>query len=278
MERSENIIMSFVQALLNTLYYLVLCWLLPVVIILSLTYICRNSERALDSSTFGPKAEIYFGFIGIMVHETSHFLMAVIFNHRINDMQLLVLPSRVNLESKHPVLGYVNQSYNPNSVYQTIGNAFIGTAPIYGCTAALYGIYRLFTPSLFNFMTKTLTEIVHNPLSFSFKDFIFNFTDLFKYDLKSIVFVLIAFYLITNITLTGFDLSNADLKSSAYAGLALLAVMAIVIMTFEIFGIANIITPFLYNFATWFLALSSLAIFNALVVNIISHLLHFYLS
>lgn len=264
-----------IKALFLTFGYLSLCWGIPVLMILSLTYICRNSERALDS-TFGAKAEIYAGFIGIMIHETSHFLLALLFKHKIIKIKLLVLPWNVDMSEEHPKLGYVNHAYSDHSLYQVIGNAFIGTAPVYGCTAVLYLIYRYMTPNLFNLINNTINQIWSQPSSFDISSFCSSLLGLMKFDISSIGITLLAFYLITNITLTGFDLSNADLKNSLHAGIGVLILLAFIIFPFCYFGMEAYLNYYILGFVMWFLPIFTLSLFNAILVNLGCNVFRFF--
>lgn len=78
-----------------------------------------------------------FGWLGTMIHELGHAVFCVIFRHRINKMKLFSInPTSDNL-------GYVNHSYNPKSIYQSIGNFFIGIGPILFGSVVIYGLSRL---------------------------------------------------------------------------------------------------------------------------------------
>jgi hypothetical protein len=65
-----------------------------------------------------------FGWIGTIVHELSHAFFCLVFGHKITEMKLFAP------DPKTGVLGYVNHSYNPKSIYQVLGNFFIGISPI----------------------------------------------------------------------------------------------------------------------------------------------------
>ena len=63
------------------------------------------------------------GFWGVVIHELSHLLVALIFHHKITHFKLWQI-------SDDGVLGYVNHTYNTQSYYQLLGNVFIGLAPM----------------------------------------------------------------------------------------------------------------------------------------------------
>lgn len=83
---------------------------------------------------------IWTGLIGTPVHEFSHALMCVLFRHRIVDICFYQKPDATG------TMGYVNHAYNQMSLYQQIGNYFIGVAPLLGGTAAIYLLMMLLLP------------------------------------------------------------------------------------------------------------------------------------
>jgi len=79
---------------------------------------------------------VLFGWLGIMVHEFGHAFFCIIFRHKINKVKLF------DPDSESGSLGYVNHSYNPNSLYQLIGNFFIGIGPIAFAFIVIYCLSR----------------------------------------------------------------------------------------------------------------------------------------
>lgn len=96
-------------------------------------------QRAL-----GRKGVMLTAWLGTPVHEIGHALMCIIFKHNITEIRLL------NTRSDSEVLGYVRHSYNPNSLYQRVGNLFIGLGPIFSGTASLIIALYLLLPKAFN--------------------------------------------------------------------------------------------------------------------------------
>ena len=80
-----------------------------------------------------------FGWLGTAVHEMGHALFCIIFRHRIVQIQLF------KPDSKTGALGYVKHGYNPRSIYQNVGNFFIGIGPIVLGTVSIFllSIYLL---------------------------------------------------------------------------------------------------------------------------------------
>lgn len=92
---------------------------------------------------FGRKGIMLTAWIGTPVHEFGHLFMCCLFRHKIHGFKLL------DLRARNGVLGYVKHSWNQKSLYQNIGNFFIGMAPIFSGTAALIlGMY-IFLPGSF---------------------------------------------------------------------------------------------------------------------------------
>ncbi len=99
------------------------------------------------------KAVCYItGFVGTPVHELSHALLCVLFRHRITEIKLF------RISSQDGTLGYVNHSYNRNSIYQRIGNFFIGTAPVICITALLYLIAALLIPEFTDGVSSLISD------------------------------------------------------------------------------------------------------------------------
>ncbi len=131
---ARGFFLTFIQILLLLGPGLVLAYAMHL-----LSGVIRNYAARI----FGHRAYIGLTAPGIMVHELGHAFFCFVFGHRINGIQLFK-PGRDG------PLGYVNHSYNPKSHYQTIGNFFIGTGPIWFGAAAIYimSLYML-APAVF---------------------------------------------------------------------------------------------------------------------------------
>lgn len=81
--------------------------------------VLRNYLRSV-----GWRGLLWTAWLGTPVHEYSHALMAVIFRHKID--QIVLFSPDVSTGE----LGHVSHSYNPKSFYQSLGNFFIGLAPL----------------------------------------------------------------------------------------------------------------------------------------------------
>ena len=95
------------------------------------------------------------GFIGTPIHELSHALFCLIFMHKIHEIKLFQIDDS-------GVLGYVSHSWNRKNLYATIGNFFIGVAPILVGTAFLILLMFWITPSTFNAINGTFAVLTQD--------------------------------------------------------------------------------------------------------------------
>ena len=104
-------------------------------------YLLSYMTRRIFAKTLGAKTELYItGWIGTPIHELSHALFCIIFNHQINDIKLFT--------TKSDTIGYVLHSYDSRSWYQQIGNFFIGVGPIIIGTLIVYFLFLLLAPEI----------------------------------------------------------------------------------------------------------------------------------
>lgn len=101
--------------------------------------------------TFGPRGVLVTAWIGTPIHEMGHLIQCFIWGHRVTKVKLL------QLNSSNGILGFVEHQYNRNSIYQQVGNFFIGLGPIFsGIGSLVLGMY-LCVPQSF----KTFQEQLH---------------------------------------------------------------------------------------------------------------------
>lgn len=78
----------------------------PFLFIYLLSAINRNTKQQI-ANHFGTAGQIGFGFLGVIIHEASHLLMALVFGHHIDQFRLIRIPT-----SDNPALGYVHHTWN----------------------------------------------------------------------------------------------------------------------------------------------------------------------
>lgn len=83
-----------------------------------------------------------FGWLGTAVHELSHAAIAVMFGHKIDEIKLFQIRSDSNR------LGYVRLRYDKKSVYQRVGNLFIGVAPVFIGAIIIFLSAKILVPDI----------------------------------------------------------------------------------------------------------------------------------
>jgi len=187
-----------------------------------LTLVNRQTKSNLVTK-FGINSQVYLGCLGIVIHETSHLIMAVIFRHGIQSVRLLKLPHLNTRNGDDDLaLGYVNHTWNQHSVYQNIGNLFIGVAPIFGCTASLLGLDYLLFPGL----AHAILKLAAHPTRLAWADS----WQVLTQQVGSWWQLLLLLGLTILIVIGGFDLSPADYQNSAL-GLSSTIVLLVILTT-----------------------------------------------
>ena len=189
-------------------------------------------NNKLIFSTFGKMGVIITGFIGTVVHELSHFIMCLIFGHKVTEVKLF----RPIAGQSDGLLGYVSHSYNKNNLYQTTGNFFIGIAPLIGGTITIIILFKLLLPNTYQSVVDyiNLNEYIKAMNSFNvigvFKIFINDMGFVvrglfFNKDIFSIRYLIFIFSMYS--ISTHMSLSSADLKGSL-SGLSVIFVIVLV--------------------------------------------------
>ena len=242
----------------------------------------KNNE--LIQSSLGIKFIVFTGFIGTIVHELSHMLMAFIFNHKIVKVELF----RPFKYKENGVLGYVKHTYNPSSLYQQIGNFFIGIAPMIFGTLFIWILLILFSNDTY----KVLTNNIHIDLYIKYLEstdylkvfsLLINDTLLILKSMFSLKYLadfkhLIMLFFIYSIS-THMSLSLADLKGSFKGFIVCFIIVFIVTLFINLLNQANLfnnILIFKFNvyvflFLTVGLIFSLLTLFVSFLINIIKN-------
>lgn len=227
----------------------------PLLVVLGLTYLNRNSKELL-AARYGAQAIVYVGGLGVVVHELSHLLMAILFGHHINDFKLLM----VNVRANNGALGYVNHSWNQQSRYQSLGNVLIGTAPIYGCTAILILLTRWLVPGIYHWGLQNASSWLGIPINSPVSGSV-HWLPFFIWAVLSV-----------SITIGGFDLSNADLKNAGPAFIALYLIVALILAGLILLGFAAQVQNILRVVLTWFVLAMLISLVWSVIVNVLCRL------
>ncbi|WP_100486140.1 hypothetical protein [Sporolactobacillus pectinivorans] len=116
-----------------------------------LGYLERLSNRNMVRS-FGIKGIYFTAWLGTPVHELGHAAMCLIFGHRVTGIKL------IQASGADGTIGYVTHTFNPNSLYQKIGNFFIGLAPLISGSLAIFLSTYLFVPGSYTLIFHYLGE------------------------------------------------------------------------------------------------------------------------
>jgi len=198
--------------------------------LLSLT----NRHTKVNLATrFGINSQVYIGFLGIMIHELSHLLIALLFRHQISSFRLVKRPHLQVEDRAEPdlALGYVRHTWNRRSPYQLIGNLFIGMAPIFGCTAVLLGLDQLLAPGL----AKAIFALADTPTA---PDWSASWQALTSTPFSWWQGLLLLILTIT-IVVGGLELSSADYQNQAIGLYSMIALLILITTIFTLLGITS---------------------------------------
>jgi hypothetical protein len=199
-----------------------------------------------------------FGWLGTIIHEAGHAIFCLIFLHKITTIKLF------DPDPETGTLGYVEHTYSSSSVYQQVGNFFIGMGPILLGTAMIYLLlYLLLGLNPFNFIENgsitpshiyswgVLTQVFHIlwSASSSILSVVFSRHNLSTWRLY--VFIYLTFAIGSSITL-----SPSDIKGTL-KGLSIILILI-----------------FIFNLATAWVADLTSKIFNGTI----SYFLVFYIA
>jgi hypothetical protein len=187
----------------------------------------RERSIANFQKVFGWKAIAITAIIGVPIHEISHAIFCFIFGHKI--IKIVLLQKR----DENGVLGYVNHSYNPKSVYQQTGNFFIGIAPILGGVASIVALMRIIIPKTYNqFITISMNNLDISKLDGAAINGVLNsyinlITSIFSIKNFNNLYFIVFLFLVICIS-SHISLSSADIKG-AYKGLVIIFLLIAVI-------------------------------------------------
>lgn len=196
-----------INCLLSTIK-MFLTIILPLGIIGFFMHYCTDTLRNRISLKVGSCFFIYFTCVGTVVHELSHALMCIIFNHKINKISLFS-------PQADGVLGFVEHSYDRQNLYQRIGCFFIGVAPLVGGIVSIYFLSLLLLPENICYKFSQgynpflLFELICDPS--------------FYLNIKSYIWLYLMFSIMLHTTL-----SPADLEGSKVGLMSLIAVLLMV--------------------------------------------------
>ncbi len=269
--------MDFVTFMLNTLQISLIETLYIVGVFIAIGLVLGLLEKQsnyLLVRTFGKRGILLTAWIGTPIHELGHLIQCVIWRHKVKKVKFL------QLNNSDGVLGYVEHSYNRASIYQQIGNFFIGLGPIFsGIGALILCMYLLVPDSFSTFQSQigqssTLQNIDMNVLKTVGEAVIALSKSLFSIDNFSSppfwIFLILAICISSHIAL-----SRADIQNSAQ-GLVMMFFLLVLINVFT--GLmdvnSNQMIHYLRIYNAYIIAFSTIAIVCSLITFVFSFLLY----
>lgn len=201
--------------------------------------ILRNNSIKNFQRSFGSKAVMITGVIGVPIHELSHAIFAILFAHRITDIKLLQKPD------ENGVMGYVQHSYNQNSIYQQVGNFFIGIAPIFGGITSIIVLMKFIIPQAYhqfiNILIRNLHIVTLN--KYAIEGILHSYMGLITtiFSLKNFENPYFFLFLFISICISShISLSYADIKGASRG----LGIMFLILLVINIIGLSKYIQAF----------------------------------
>lgn len=93
------------------------------------------------SRSIGWKGILFTAWFGTPIHEIGHVFFAKLFRHKVTYVALFEPNPNTG------GLGHVNHEFRPYSLYQRVGNFFIGAAPMIFGSAVLVSMLYVFVPN-----------------------------------------------------------------------------------------------------------------------------------
>ena len=217
----------------------------------------KISNRCIIN-VFGEKGLWVVHAIGTPIHELSHLLMCLLFGHKVKEIKLF----RPIASKDDGVLGYVKSSSNSKSIYQNIGNFFIGSAPLFIGGLIIFLIFFLLLPE----SCKTIL----NSADLSVK---FIVTTIFSIDnIESVRFwicILITIGISTSMSLSKEDIMISKRGALYLSILSYLVALIVVILGISTEGIFQFLKLYNYIFISILLLGTISSIFTAVLFKIL---------
>ncbi|MEG0855036.1 MAG: hypothetical protein RSG52_01020 [Terrisporobacter sp.] len=234
----------------------------------------RNTRYVL--SALGSKGILFTGVVGTTIHEISHLIMCLIFNHKVIDFQLFNFKGYKYDE----VLGYVSHKYNNKNLYEKSGNFFIGIAPIIFGTLFIIFSFRFLLPSLYSLIdiqnyTAYLKDINLSNIILLLLELCKSlFLVLFKIENLSNINFYIFIYLMFCVT-THISLSKKDFQNSSAGVFSLFIIYFIICFLYLLFNQnLDILLMSLINYGIYLIVFLSVGLFFSLTSLLISYFIY----
>ncbi|KWU14998.1 hypothetical protein AEM00_04540, partial [Lactobacillus crispatus] len=216
----------------------------------------------------GVRAQAIVGFLGIVVHEASHYLANKIFGHQVLKVILWRMPKKNDNNLR---LGEVDSSFDLNSTYQKLGNAFVGIAPIFGCTIILLIIMKIIFPNLILSSVNIANLLVNEQGNINFHNLDLAIIKMISsVQTSPLRFWQLVLLLVAMISISlGFDLSDADLENKWTSIRYSFIILGLLIFGFMSFGKSVFIKFWIFKIGAYCLMLLIICTICLLLTNLI---------
>ncbi len=164
----------------------------------------------LACGRYAPQIVNGSGIIGTPVHELSHAAMCLVFRHKIKRIKLF------GIDKNSSALGFVEHTYSKHSLWQRMGNFFIGVAPVIAGSGVLLLLLRLFLPDSYGDISELLARTASETLSAdTVKNLLIAVVSAFRIIFSADYFSVWQFWVFLLLAVTiavHMDLSPADIK------------------------------------------------------------------
>jgi len=209
----------------------------------------------------GNNSQLVIGGLGVIIHELGHAIFAYLFGHQVTHVQLL----NTNYKQSGS-LGSVDHRWNDRNVYQMLGNFFIGLAPYYMCSIALYLLQKYLLKAQFS--VSSLAQSLNMNMTFSVSMIFDSVLDNLKASFANASWGMIIIYIILTIMIasTGYDLSRNDFMT---VNKGILPWVVVLLITGSVLYLMNIRTAVISG-AIYFVSFSILFMFHAMISILLS--------
>ena len=269
--------MSVLSSILNSmlLSFIELFSLLGVIILVGLVIgILERYSNAYLFRAFGTRGLLLTAWIGTPIHEIGHLIQCFIWGHRVTKVKLL------QWNQGDGVLGFVEHQYNRNSIYQRIGNFFIGIGPIFsGIGSLMLGLYLLLPESYESIATYihqqvTLEELTIGDLKIIGETILALCKSIFT--LHNLLNPFFWIFLVVAICISSHTaLSKEDIHGSANGLLTMFILLFLINIAAGVLGFDSY--PFIQTLAgynAYILAFASIAVLFSVITMVLSFILY----
>ena len=285
MSEFQNTLLSILLYILNSILLtlkIIFSVFFPIIIACIILNVLSREQNKRLLNIGGWKALFITAWIGTPVHELSHYLAAVIANHKIIDLKLFKPNKRTGS------MGYLTHSYKENDLYQAVfGNTIIAIAPFFGGAAVIYLFstivfpdFSLFTrnvPELyyFNFNNVTDWNTYSLVLNSHLKFFGFLIEKIFSIEMigdwKLYIFLFLMFGIANHISPSGSDFENFWQPVT----ILLFIIILLSLITYPLIKNSEIIIETISKYIFVFVPILYLAIFISLMWLILTYIIYF---